>query len=343
MRQSKKLHLTGYFDSNFGDDMMMKLVVRSLPEITFVIEENAQTPILSEVNVIPQNREECALLPKLIVTGCGFMINNNDALKTEVVCFLKGRNPGDYCLGCNIEPLDSPAKRFLISKKMDKFQLITCRDQVSYHWLRKNTRHPEIHYLPDILFSLPDEWIPEVHSPNKLGISMMHRAGDRGDCAYYRTMAEIADEWVRKTGKDVILMAFDTGVENDVFACQAVKSLMEFSNHAEIAAHKDGTEIPAAFAQCEKIIAARFHATVLALRMGIQLYPLIFRDKVRNLLKDLQYPYPICDLDDIDKASLRNFLGADQKPYHVEKDIYVRASQHTQLLKQRYERDVHNE
>ena len=338
MRQSKKLHLTGYFDSNFGDDMMMKLVVRSLPEITFVIEENAQTPILSEVNVIPQNREECALLPKLIVTGCGFMINNNDALKTEVVCFLKGRNPGDYCLGCNIEPLDSPAKRFLISKKMDKFQLITCRDQVSYHWLRKNTRHPEIHYLPDILFSLPDEWIPEIHSPNKLGISMMHRAGDRGDCAYYRTMAEIADEWVRKTGKDVILMAFDTGVENDVFACQAVKSLMEFSNHAEIAAHKDGTEIPAAFAQCEKIIAARFHATVLALRMGIQLYPLIFRDKVRNLLKDVKYPFPVCELDELDKDSLLAFLAEEQKPYPLAPDIYTRAKEHAQLLKQQYEK-----
>ena len=37
MGEKKKLHLTGYFDSNFGDDMMMKLVVRSLPEITFVV------------------------------------------------------------------------------------------------------------------------------------------------------------------------------------------------------------------------------------------------------------------------------------------------------------------
>ena len=343
MKQQKKLHLTGYFDSNFGDDLMMKLVVRSLPEITFVIEDKVQTPILSEVNVISQNRDECALLPKLIVTGCGFMINNSEALKTEVIWFLKRRNPGDYCLGCNIEPLNTPVKRFLISRKMDKFRLITCRDQVSHHWLRKNTRHPEIHCLPDILFSLPDEWIPKVHSPNKLGISMMHRAGDQEDCAYYRAMAELADEWIRKTGKDVILMAFDTGEENDVFSCQAVKSLMEFSNHAEIATHKDGTEILAAFAQCEKIIAARFHATVLALRMGIQLYPLIFRDKVRNLLKDLQYPYHTCDLDDIDKSSLRIFLEEDQKPYHVGKDIFVRAHQHVQLLKRQYESDEHNE
>lgn len=343
MKQHKKIHLTGYFDSNFGDDLMMKLVVRSLPEITFVIDDSVQTPILNEVNVIQENREKCALLPKLVVIGCGFMINNKKSLKTEIVWFLRGRKTGDYCLGCNIEPLDSPMKRFLIGKKMDKFKLITCRDHASDYWLRKNTSHAKIHCFPDILFSIPEEWLPKTDASDKLGISMMHRAGDEVDCEYYRTMAELADEWVRKTGKDVILMAFDSGEEDDVFACQAVKSLMEFSNHAEIIAHKDGTEILTAFGQCEKIIAARFHATVLAFRMGKQLYPLIFRDKVRNLLKDLQYPYSMCNLDDIDKASLMNFLESNQPPYYVDKDVFVRASQHVQVLKQQYEGEVHGE
>lgn len=334
MTNHTRIYLTGYFDHNFGDDMMMKLIVRSLPEITFVVDETVETPILQEENVISGNRNACAMLPKLIVTGCGFMINSRAALKTELIWFLKRRSPGDYCLGCNIEPLDRPVKRFLIRRKMNKFKLITCRDQASYHWLQTNTRHPKIYCFPDILFSLPDEWLPEVHSPNKLGISLMHRAGDREDCAYYRTMAEIADAWIRKTGNDVILMAFDTGREDDVFACQAVKSRMSFSDHAEIVAHRDGTEIPIAYAQCEKIIAARFHAAVLALRMGKQLYPLIFREKARNLLEDLEYPYPACSIDDIDKGSLRNFLEVDQMPYRMDEDMYVCANEHARILKQ---------
>lgn len=327
---AKDIHLAGYFDRNFGDDMMMKLVVRSLPEITFWVEDNVDTPLLTEPNVVQKDRATCALVPKLVVTGSGFMINTKAAFITELKWFLKGHRPGDYCLGCNIEPLDNPLKRFLISRKMNQFQLITCRDQASYRWLRRNTRKTEIHYLPDILFSLPDAWLPKVESPNKLGISMMHRVGDREDCAYYRAMAEIADEWVRKTGKDVILMAFDTGKEDDLFACQAVLSLMECASHVEIVAHRDCTEIPVAFARCEKIIAARFHASVLALRMGIPLYPLIFREKTRNLLKDLQYPYPASRLDDLDKASLQQFLSSDQKPYDVEKETYLRAGLHAQ-------------
>ena len=37
MEKNKMLHLTGYFDRNFGDDMMMKQVVRSLPEVTIAV------------------------------------------------------------------------------------------------------------------------------------------------------------------------------------------------------------------------------------------------------------------------------------------------------------------
>ena len=333
--QEKCIHLTGYFDRNFGDDMMMKLVIRSLPEITFLVDDTADTPLLSEINVMAKPYEVCCRYPNLLVTGSGFMINTKAALKTELLWFLRGHHPGDYCLGCNMEPLDRPIKRFLIRQKLNKFKLITCRDQESYRWLRQNTGKPEIHYLPDILFSLPDEWLPAAEAPGKLGISLLHRTGDREDCAYYRAMAQSADEWIRKTGKNVFLMAFDTGSEDDLFACRAVQALMQFPDQTEIVAHRDGTEILIAFAQCEKVIAARFHATILALRMGIPVYPLIYREKVRNLLKDIQYPHPMCDLDAIDQVSLLAFIGADQTPYPMEQDIQRRAGEHVQLFKQR--------
>ena len=44
---------------------------------------------------------------------------------------------------------------------------------------------------------------------------------------------------------------------------------MQDPERTEIIARQMGTEIPAAFARCEKIIGARFHSMVQALRMGI--------------------------------------------------------------------------
>ena len=333
------IHLTGYFDRNFGDDMMMKLVVRSIPEVTFLVDDTVDTWILSEPNVVRKDREACCHFPKLVVTGSGFMINTRAAFKTELLWFLKGRHPGDYCLGCNMEPLDNPAKRFLIRKKLNKFKLITCRDQASYRWLLQNTGKPEIHCLPDILFSLPEEWLPRSDNPEMLGISLMHRFSDGKDCPYYRAMAEAADEWIRKTGKGVLLMAFDTGEEDDLFACRAVQALMQFPDRAEIVAHTDGTEIPAAFARCEKIIGARFHSMVLALRMGIPFFPVIFRTKMRNLIHDLNYPIIGCEIDRIDQQAISGFLCEKQPRCSLQTDFLSAANKHALLLKQALQRN----
>lgn len=343
MMAAEYLHLSGYFDRNFGDDMMMKLVVRSLPEITFLVDDTVDTPLVPEPNVVMKDRETCGRFPKLVVTGSGFMINTRGAFLTELIWFLKGRNPGDYCLGCNMEPLDNPIKRFLIRQKLNKFKLITCRDQVSYRWLLQNTRKPEIHCLPDILFSLPDEWLPADKAPCKLGISMMHRAGDREDCAYYRAMAEVADEWVEKTGKGVILMAFNTGKEDDLFACRAVQALMHFHDRTAIVAHTDGTEILTAFARCEKIVGARFHSMVLALRMGIPFFPVIYREKMRNLLCDLNYPILGCSIHHISVDDVRKFLWERGPKWMPPKGCSCNASNHANLLGEKLRGFQHEE
>ena len=331
----KTVYMTGYFDRNFGDDLMMKLIAHQLPEMTFLVEDTVDTPLLTEPNVEQRDREACLRFPKLVITGSGFMINTKAALKTELRWFLRGRHPGDYCLGCNLEPLDSPVKRFLIRRKMNRFKLITCRDQASYRWLCQNTRRPDIYCLPDILFSLPEEWLPREEHPQMLGICLMHRAGDREDCPYYRSMAEAADEWIRKTGKGVILMAFDTGKEDDLFACRAVQALMQFPDGAEIAAHREGTEIPAAFARCEKIIGARFHSMVLALRMGIPFFPVIYREKMRNLICDLNYPISGCSIRHISMEDVRTFLWEQTPDWLPCKENFGNAANHALLLKEK--------
>ena len=47
------MQLAGYLDHNFGDDYMMKIIVNSLPEIDFVIDETEKlsSVICEEHNV----------------------------------------------------------------------------------------------------------------------------------------------------------------------------------------------------------------------------------------------------------------------------------------------------
>ena len=138
------IQLAGYFDNNFGDDYMMKIIVNSLPEFDFVIDEKetVNPVICEEHNVRTEKTAGKTQYPKLLVTGCGFMINSKAALFTELIYFLKKKHIGDYCLGCNMEPLDNGIKRWLIRNKLNKFKLIVCRDKKSLLWLCKNVTKP---------------------------------------------------------------------------------------------------------------------------------------------------------------------------------------------------------
>lgn len=334
------VQLSGYFDNNFGDDYMLKTIVNALPNVDFVIDENENKKpvILEEDNVKTEKITNKSKYPKLIVTGSGFMINSRAALFTELIYFLKQKHIGDYCLGCNIEPLDSCLKKWLIKRKLNKFRLIVCRDIKSLWWLNKYVAKPKKEYLPDILFGMPDSWLPEMQKGNSLGIALLHREKDTADCAYYRTMAEAADLWIAKTGHSVVLMAFNSGSEDDIYSCECVRHLMKCPEMAEIAVHKTGGEIFQAYSKCSRIIGARFHSAVLAFKTGLPFFPIVYREKMRNLIDDLNYPVYGCEIEKIDFKSIEEFLTGNVS-YKLDESIISASLSYSAVFKEAFDKD----
>lgn len=334
-----KLELCGYFDSNFGDDYMQKIVVHMLPEYDFYIDKTCMISplVLEEGNVSARDIDEMRNLPKLMVTGSGFMVNSLRVLRYEILWFLTSKHIADYCIGCNIEPFKNRFFEWLIVQKLNKFKCIICRDKSSLKWLKSNCPKPYSAYMPDILFALPRSWLPEKTSDKKLGIALMHRSGDSSDNAYYRSMAEIADFWIQKNEKGVVLMAFDTGTEDDVFACKCVKALMKYPDMAEIIKHDSHGEILNAYASCSKIIGARFHSAVLAMKMNTDFYPIIYRNKMLNLISDMHYPVKGCNISDIDTKSIKCFLNRESVDFKIDKTFELQAESSFMLLKNHIE------
>lgn len=304
-----KLRLNGYFDRNFGDDYMFKLVVHSMPEVTFFVDAREQdVPCLAdEPNVYfgTCGREQ---VPLLTVIGSGFVINDWKGFWYELKCILRRKEVGDFCLGCSIETFPNWCYRLLMKCKLRQYRLITCRDSGSFRWLKKHCGRSQVHYYRDILFSLPDEWLPKEKTADRLGISVMD-LGD-GDAArhYYDCLAQVADYYTAQTGRGIIFLAFDSGKEDDVSVCRRVRDRMKMPERAEIVAHAQGGEIFEAYARCEKIIATRFHSAVLAMRMGIEVYPVIYRDKMRNLIEDTGCPEQGSELVNLQVQPLKDFV-----------------------------------
>ena len=314
-----ELELCGYFDQNFGDDYMQKITAHYMPEYTFYVDarNSPSTLLLDEKNVSLKNSGQKKKLPKLLVIGSGFMVNSRAALRCELVWFLRRKHVADYCIGCNIEPIKSRLAERLVIHKLKKFKYIVCRDKNSFLWLQKRCPNTMISYMPDILFGMPKGWLPKKSDGDKLGISLIRYDGNNG--SYYLKMAQIADYWIETTGKGVILLAFDTGTEDDTSLCKKVKSLMKYKNMAEIVSHSAGGEIQRAYSVCRKIIGARFHSAVLSLKMNIDFYPIIYRQKMRNLLSDVSYPIAGCDIRSVDISEIQRFLAASTTEFKIDK------------------------
>ena len=264
------------------------------------------------------------------------MINSFEALKYEIKSYVMKKHIADYCIGCNIENLDTRLKKFLIKTKLSRFKLIVCRDKKSYYWLNERLKKTKVYYLPDLLFSA--SFAPDTNGavPDKLGISLFHRLGDSKDCEYYKKMARAADHYIETTGKNVILMAFDTGSENDGFACKRVKKMMRHGEKASIVYHGYNDEIINAYRECEKVIGARFHSAVLAMKMGIDFFPIIYRDKMRNLLDDVGYPVAGCDIDDISMDEIKRFLDSGKNAVRVDYEPVGLSKEYIKLFKAQF-------
>lgn len=279
------VRIDGYFDRNFGDDYMIKTTLEHLPEVKFVIENSDGVPeMLRRLDNVTISDEETK--KNLRVTGSGFMINGPGAFITELLWLIKGRKEPSWCIGCNIEPFKNPFFEAVIKKKLQKYSLITTRDKKSYKWLKKNCKKARVEYFPDIVFAA------DIKSPHqkgdKLGISVMNLGFPEKYESYYASLARAADYYMETTGKGVLLLAFDSGKENDKAACSYVQSLMK-NKDAQIVVHGSENEIINAYSECGKIIGTRFHSAVLALKMGVDLYPVIYRHKMSNLLADIGF------------------------------------------------------
>ena len=328
------VRIDGYFDRNFGDDYMIKTTLEHLPEVKFVIgDTKGVSQMLRRLDNVKISDEETE--KTLRVIGSGFMVNSPEAFITELLWLIKGKKEPEWCIGCNIEPFKNPLFEWVIRKKLEKYELITARDKKSYEWLQKNCKKARVEYFPDILFSM--EGLPRA-TGNKLGISLIHRSGDEENCTYYRAMAEIADHWVEATGQKVILFAFDSGMEDDVFACDCVKKMMKHPQMAEYSIHREGGEIIEGYTQCRKIIGARFHSIVLAIKMGIDVYPIIYRNKTKNLLEDIGYPIKGSPIDSINASECFCFLENESLDFDINEKYISTSYGHIRTLKEAIEK-----
>ncbi len=335
--------LKGYLDRNFGDDLMIRLTTEQFLEHNFYID-TPKRELLLPFAALPNlflaaDYPEETMDAVLLVTGSGFILRNRlgTAMRAATLMRQPHKKLPTFAIGCNVGPCAGKTAQVVVDTELKRYQMITVRDSASYRYIKAYWPKKQVMCYPDILFSLPDDAIPEKTGEDCLGITA-YRQLDKDNLHYYNTMARVADDYIAATGKKVILFAMDVEGENDLSAAYTILSLIEQREMVEICAHLgNGDNIIRNFARCKTVISARFHGCVLAMRMGIPLIPVIYSAKTTNLLSDIGFNGRYFHIDQVDAQILSPMAIGELPVFLVGARIFEMAKGHFNALREALE------
>ena len=300
--------LEAYVDRNFGDDLMLELLVRRYPEINFWtfgygdLAYNDQPPYAGWENFYLIGRYAWA---ELLACFDGYLglggsmwqdYGRKDAFMIRDHTTRRMRESGRPCLmiGNNIGPVTTPEGEALFVDLLERLDDITLRDQASLEWIKSRSQKVSARLAADpvLLYPLPSC----SRSANLVGISVNNnpKAPDRNE-PYAESIARLVEQLLF-AGLRVRLFGFDSGAENDAVIIARILERLPAGQARKVERcvyTGDLAGFLAAFGECEHIFASRFHALILALHFGIPFTPFAYLNKTTDLLNDIGYRGPL--------------------------------------------------
>lgn len=310
----KTAYVQAFFENNLGDDLFVVHLVRSFPDVQFVLQCPRQyaAPFLAYPNVrieepLPPTEGNPSIQRRIqqkirrdrqkkaagsIYIGGSVLIEYPNWQQILNWWEYQSQNT-KFCLcGANFGPYSDPAylKRFhSIAADM---QLLTFRDHTSWE---KFSDLPQAHCIPDILFSLP---MPEVKREDDLTvISVINleqkEEGSNSLSQHARKYEDAMTEMINRLneqGSRTILLSFSIP-QKDGEAARRILDRVNDSEMNEIIEY-DGhntQQILTLLAKASQVISARFHGVVLALAAGTPVIPVIYSAKTSEMLKDIGF------------------------------------------------------
>ena len=314
------IYVVCWLDRNFGDDLMfIKFAEAVKGKCNFYI--NTRSELVSYYTALFEKHEHVKLTDKtkfqihkldkdffsyIVMLGGSTLMGRSLGEAFAYVrrlCSLKWikwrSGTGYMIIGCNTGPFKNRVTEWIVKQDIKHAELITTRDQASYEFLIKTT-NSKVFYYPDILMNLSADMgiLRQKIEPKCLGVSVYYSMSD--DAISF--IAKVCSLWISNAKGIVRLFCFSLETQNDRLAAEKIKALVEGS--VEIINHD---LYPSAFlsaiAECERIIAIRFHAAIMAISLDIPFIPICYSNKMENLLQDIgqsEYTYRLEDLKDTD-------------------------------------------
>lgn len=292
----KKVVISGYYGcDNFGDEMILDILVAKLKELNFditVFSKNPQkTASIHEVKSFEtfSLRDVISNLKKTdcLISGGGSLLQDVTSIKSliyylfviaialffrkKVIIFAQG-----------IGPIKNKFAEILTMILLKQCEIVTVRDEKSLELVKKFKIDAKL--VSDPFYSMRFE---SKNSQSKVGVQL--RAFETLNDKLLNKLAEAI--CLNFSEKKIQIFSLQTSLDLDV--CKKFEGILKTLNpeiKTEIIFDKSPKEIIDEISTLEYMIAMRFHACVTALKFGIKTLAICYDIKLENLVKEAKIP-----------------------------------------------------
>lgn len=325
----KKIFVDIYLAFNLGDDLFLDVLANQYPTAEFTVNYLGRyyDEFLSRYRNV--SRRKYTLLDKIgqrfkmsnTITNYDQIAEEHDALvfiggsifreedyhyslyqdRMKIVKKFKKRDKPVFILGANFGPFETE-DFFNEYKAFFKLCDDVCfRDLYSYELFKDL---PQVRYAPDIVFQMNVDEYKAIPSKERIGFSIIDVRHKYGLSKYYEgyinsTVKSI--ELLVGKGYNCYLLSF-CEEEGDLELINTITSHLpsEILKSVSIYDYKGNLrEAIGLIATFKLFIAARFHANILALLLGIGVMPIIYSKKTTNMLKDINLDGILINMEEL--------------------------------------------
>lgn len=313
------IFLDAYLNNNLGDDLMIDYLCKRYPKHIFYICNNNNVKSVSIKNknliimdaITPYNYQKIRRLINRIIAfwripkiqlikhfrrrpydahielgGSIFMQITPKSWINKVrdSKYILGNTHLNLIVNCNFGPYSDARFRDEHELLFKKFNKVVFRDKYSYSLFKTLDN---CLCFPDLVFNMKFD-----HNPNTniVGISVISTDNvgikDYKEM-YIKNLITLIDSL--KINSHVVLLSF-CEAEGDLITCNKIIKRGRYEHHeVEIFNHENLYSTLGMIKQMSSMVCTRFHANVIAIKMGIPFLPVIYSEKTESMLNDFDY------------------------------------------------------
>jgi len=324
----KKIMIMAYTYFNLGDDLFIKILIERYPRTKFylfvpkryrkvfphsgnLIIIPSESLILRGLNYIfrkfkIQNFCKMLLLKDINATveigGSIFIQNQNwkNKIADRKMLLSYNQEGKNFIIGANFGPYSTLDFVDNYTELFSYYEDICFRDELSHNLFKKMSN---IRIASDVVFQLKHDTPSKIE--NNVIISVIEPSNraelkDYGDL-YYQKMKEISLAII-KSGREVVLMSF-CKFEGDEVAIKEIMNIIPEEHKKQVNSYFYDNDLDEALEIIRKssaVVATRFHAMILGWVYGKPVLPVVYSEKMTNVMEDAGYKGQYISFDNLD-------------------------------------------